>query len=49
MGKVMILAFSEDEEDVCQRMLQMISESPRIEAAVCDAKTDCRLFFVLYT
>ena len=31
MGKVMILTFSEDEEDVCQRMLQMISESPRFE------------------
>ena len=31
MGKVMILAFSEDEEDVCQRMLQIISESPRFE------------------
>jgi hypothetical protein len=24
MGKVMILTFSEDEEDVCQRMLQII-------------------------
>ena len=31
MGKVMILTFSEDEEDVCQRMLQIISESPRFE------------------
>lgn len=31
MGKVMTLAFSEDEEDVCQRMLQIISESPRFE------------------
>ncbi len=31
MGKVVILAFSEDEEDVCQRMLQMISESPNFE------------------
>lgn len=28
MGKVVILAFSEDEEDVCQRMLQIISERP---------------------
>lgn len=28
MGKVMILSFSEDEEEVCQRMLQIISESP---------------------
>lgn len=24
MGKVMILSFSEDEEEVCQRMLQII-------------------------
>lgn len=31
MGKVMILTFSEDEEEVCQRMLQIISESPRFE------------------
>ncbi len=31
MGKVMILSFSEDEEEVCQRMLQIISESPRFE------------------
>ena len=28
MGKVMILSFSENEEEVCQRMLQIISESP---------------------
>lgn len=26
MGKVMILSFSEDEEDICQRMLQIISQ-----------------------
>ena len=31
MGKVMILTFSEDEEEVCRRMLQIISESPRFE------------------
>lgn len=31
MGKVMILSFLEDEEDVCQRMLQIISESPNFE------------------
>jgi DNA-binding response OmpR family regulator len=31
MGKVMILSFSEDEEDVCQKMLQIISESPHFE------------------
>ena len=28
MGKVIILSFSENEEEVCQRMLQTISESP---------------------
>ena len=32
MGKVMILSFSENEEDVCQRMLQIISESPHFES-----------------
>ena len=31
MGKVMILSFSEDEEEVCQRMLRIISESPHFE------------------
>ena len=31
MGKRMLLALSEDEEDVCRRMLQIISESPRFE------------------
>lgn len=31
MGKVMILAFSEDEEDVCKRMLQIVSESPHFK------------------
>ncbi len=31
MGKVMILYFSEEEEDVFQRMLQMIGESPHFE------------------
>lgn len=31
MGKVMILSFSDDEEDICQRMLQIISESPHFE------------------
>ena len=31
MGKVMILTFSEDEEDVCQRMLQIVRESPHFE------------------
>ena len=31
MSKIVILSFSEDEEDVCQRMLQIISESPRFE------------------
>ncbi len=31
MGKVMILSFSEDEEAVCQRMLQIIKESPHFQ------------------
>ena len=31
MGKVVILAFAEDEEDVCQRMLQIVRESPHFE------------------
>ena len=31
MGKVVILAFSENEEDVCQRMLQIVRESPHVE------------------
>ena len=31
MSKIVILSFSEDEEDVCQRMLQIISESPHFE------------------
>ncbi|KAI4451335.1 hypothetical protein C823_005884 [Eubacterium plexicaudatum ASF492] len=31
MSKVVVLSFSEDEEDVCQRMLQIISESPHFE------------------
>ena len=31
MGKVVILAFSENEEDVCQRMLQIVRESPHFE------------------
>lgn len=31
MGKVMILSFSEGEEEVCQRMLQIVSESPHFE------------------
>ena len=31
MGKVVILAFAEDEEGVCQRMLQIVRESPHFE------------------
>ena len=31
MGKVVILSFSEDEEAVCQRMLQIIRESPHFQ------------------
>ena len=31
MSKVVVVSFSEDEEDVCQRMLQIISESPHFE------------------
>lgn len=31
LGKVMILSFTNEEEDICQRMLQIISESPRFE------------------
>ncbi len=31
MSKVVVLSFSEDEEEACQRMLQMISESSRFE------------------
>ena len=31
MSKVVVLSFSEDEEEACQRMLQIISESPNFE------------------
>lgn len=31
MSKVMILSFSEGEEEFCQRMLQIVSESPHFE------------------
>ena len=31
MSKVIVLSFSEDEEEVYQRMLQIISENPRFE------------------
>lgn len=31
MGKVVVLSFSEDEEDVCQRMLKILSESTHFE------------------
>ena len=31
MSKVVVVSFSEDEEDACQRMLQIISESPHFE------------------
>ena len=32
MGKVVVLSFSEDEEDVCQRMLRILSESSHFES-----------------
>ena len=31
MSKVVVLSFSEDEEEACQRMLRIISESPNFE------------------
>lgn len=31
MSKIVILSFSEGEEEVCQRILQIVSESTRFE------------------
>lgn len=31
MSKIVVLSFSEEEEDVCRRMLQFISENPQFE------------------
>lgn len=31
MSKVVVLSFSKDEEEACQRMLRIISESPNFE------------------
>ena len=31
MSKIVVLSFSEDEKEVCQRILQIISESPHFE------------------
>ncbi len=31
MSKIVVLSFSEEEEDVCRRMLQFISEIPQFE------------------
>ena len=35
MSKVVVLSFSENEEEVCQRMLQILSDSPRFEGVTC--------------
>jgi len=31
MSKIVILSFSEDEKEVCQRILQILGESPHFE------------------